>query len=250
MRVKVPSDTDEITMSKSWNCPLCSWFGAPTMKAIVRHIGAVHAQDAGFHVCCGIAGCPRTYSKFHSYRQHLYRHHREALDGISPDASAGVEDDQSGGCSDTISVGSDSPSDRDDHSPLSMKQAGLFLLKAKEIYKISQSNLESLIGDILTIVDLTVNHLEDKVRLELDSIGIGMNNELRQVFHSPQLSGIFQGLHTEFRLKKFIRENLKLVVSHGPLYILFFSMNITWWSKNVIHTETMFDYLHMAMYAW
>ena len=94
-----------------------------------------------------------------------------------------------------------------------MKQAGLFLLKAKEFYKISQSDLESLIGDISTIVDLTVSHLEDKVRSKLCDVGIAMNDELRQVLHSPELSSIFQGLHTEFRLLDFIHNHLKLVVS-------------------------------------
>lgn len=199
--------------SSSWNCPLCSWFGAPTMKSVVRHIGAVHAQDAGFHVCCGIAGCPRTYSKFQSYRQHLYRHHREILDVITSDVTAVEQEGQSDGCDDTTSQTGDSPSDSEDCCPLSMKQAGLFLLKAKEIYKIAQSDLESLIGDISTVVELTVKHLEHKVRLELDSMGICMNSDLRQVFHSPQLCGIFQGLHTEFLLQNFIRDNLKLVVS-------------------------------------
>ena len=64
-------------MALSSNCPLCSYFAAPTMDGVVRHIGAVHAHQADFSICCGIGGCPRTYKKFHSYRQHMLRHHKE-----------------------------------------------------------------------------------------------------------------------------------------------------------------------------
>lgn len=195
----------------SWNCPLCSWFGAPTMKHVLRHIGAVHAHDASFHVCCGIAGCPRTYKKFHSYRQHLYRHHRDAIDGITSSTPAhnSFEDDN---YSDSKVTSPDDVSDS--VAFLSKKEAGLFLLKTKEVYKVSQSNLDSLIDDISTIVDLTVKHLEDNVHNELKRRGIEMNTELRQIFQSPRVNHIFQA---EFLRKKFVRENLNLVVSLSTL---------------------------------
>ena len=96
---------------------------------------------------------------------------------------------------------------------LSVKQAGLFLLKAKEIYKVPQSVLNSLTCDISTIVEQTVSHLEERVRSELNSMGIGMSEKIYEIFHSPYLRDIFHGLNSEFRLHHFIRENLELVVS-------------------------------------
>ena len=90
--------------------------------------------------------------------------------------------------------------DEDDHekqqeiSPiLSVKQAGLFLLKAKEIYKETQS-LNSLTCDISTIVEQTVSHLEERVRSELNSMDIGMSEKIHEIFHSPYLRDIFHGL--------------------------------------------------------
>ena len=65
---------------KVWNCSLCEWFAAVSLKVVMHHIGSVHMHEAGFHICCGIDGCPRTYKNFASYRQHLYRVHRDVLD--------------------------------------------------------------------------------------------------------------------------------------------------------------------------
>ena len=73
-----------------WNCPLCSWFGGLSLKTVLRHVGRVHSHVANFHICCGINGCPRTFRKFVSYRQHLYRHHRETLSG--PTLAAAVSE--------------------------------------------------------------------------------------------------------------------------------------------------------------
>lgn len=183
--------------SKSWNCPLCSWFGAPSIKGIVRPIGASHAQDANFHICCGISGCPRTYRQFHSYRKHLYRYHKEALDCVGSDTLVAERN---------ILEEHNDDSDLDDQSevlelecqqPLSLKQAGLFLLKIREIYKVTQSDQESLTADISN-VELTMKHLENRVKSQLNSMGIGMNNELQQIFCSPALNRPFHGLHTEF----------------------------------------------------
>lgn len=206
-------------MPKVWNCPLCEWFGAVSMKAVVRHIGAVHAHNAGFHICCGIAGCPRTYSKFASYRQHLYRVHREVLDIDTSEPSV-LEDDDCDLHSNELLMedspsGSDTnfPSHSENSFPLSMKQVGLFLLKAKDVYKVAESHLGPLIDDISSMIELTVNHLEERVRLQLDSMGLGMSSEMKTLFRSPQLTSVFDRLHTKSRLQNFVQENLELVVS-------------------------------------
>lgn len=146
----------------------------------------------------------------------MYRHHRDAIDGITsstPAHNSFEDDNYSDSNSDTCTV--TSPDDVSDSVAfLSKKEAGLFLLKTKEVYKVSQSNLDSLIDDISTIVDLTVKHLEDNVHNELKRRGIEMNTELRQIFQSPRVNHIFQA---EFLRKKFVRENLNLVVSLSTL---------------------------------
>jgi hypothetical protein len=38
-----------------------------------------HANDSNFHVLCGLDGCPRTYKRFLSFRNHLIRKHNFKL---------------------------------------------------------------------------------------------------------------------------------------------------------------------------
>ena len=141
MRI-VAARRSRMATSSTWNCPLCIYFAAPTMKQIVRHIGAVHSED----------------------------------ETDRPECQA------------------------DQPDILTTKQACLFLLKSKEIYKVSECNLNPLIGDISIIVDSTVRYLERKVGQALMEKGILLSDELSQVFHSPQL---FHGLQSEYLRKKY-----------------------------------------------
>ena len=53
-------------------CWICFDFAATTVKKVIRHMGSVHSHDASFRVTCGINCCPRRYSKFHSFKRHIY----------------------------------------------------------------------------------------------------------------------------------------------------------------------------------
>ena len=68
--------------TNSEHCPLCESFAAPSMKGVVRHIGLVHSHEFGFRVTCGVGGCTRSYTKFSSYKKHMYIKHRDTL-GVS-----------------------------------------------------------------------------------------------------------------------------------------------------------------------
>ena len=201
---------------KVWNCSLCEWFAAASLKAVVRHIGALHAHEAGFHICCGIGGCPRTYKNFASYRQHLYRVHRDMLD--ITDSSTASEDQRERNREEEIEdycCDSDSNSSEFQNSlPLTLKHVGLFLLKAKEIYKVAETHLGSLMEDISHMIDLTVNHLEKEVQAELKHMGIAMSYEMRNVFHLPHIRSVFNRLRTKAQQQSFINENLEVVVSN------------------------------------
>ena len=80
--------------------------------------------------------------------------------------------------------------------PLTLKHVGLFLLKAKEIYKVAETHLGSLIEDIFHMIDLTVNHLEKEVQAELKHMGIAMRYEMRNVFHLPHIRSVFVQRHS------------------------------------------------------
>ena len=71
--------------SHCWRCPLCSFFAAPGPKGVLRHIGSIHAHEHSFHITCGVQGCPRSYSNYHSYKKHMYKKHRDVLELDSDD---------------------------------------------------------------------------------------------------------------------------------------------------------------------
>jgi len=148
----------------------------------------------------------------------MYVHHREELDVNAPDVPANQPPEDDGVCTSPPA----SPT-CDDHSlvdgtALSRREAAMFLLKTKEIHKVSQSHLGGLIGDISFIVESTVQQLEKKVEGALENRGVGMNDDLRQIFHSPLVNDPFQGLHTEYLQKKYFREKFNLVVSLSGSY--------------------------------
>ncbi len=125
-----------------WNCPLCNSFAAPTLKGVVRHVGSVHAHEAGFSVCCGVLRRPRVYRKFHSYRKHLYVHHREELVIAAPDAPTSRPPELG---EFNISPPASPNDHRLSHSgAMSKRDAAMFILKTKEVHKVSQFHLRGL----------------------------------------------------------------------------------------------------------
>ena len=65
------------------------------------------------------------------------------------------------------------------------------------------------------MIELTLNHLEERVLMQLDSMGIGMSCEMKSIFHLPQLRNVFDRLRTKSQLQNFIQENLEVVVSYN-----------------------------------
>ena len=45
---------------------------------VLSHLRAVHSNDPGFNVTCGIKGCAVTLKSFRSLYQHIYRKHRDS----------------------------------------------------------------------------------------------------------------------------------------------------------------------------
>ena len=84
-------------------------------------------------------------------------------------------DDQSEGDSNSGSGTSNS-------FPLTLKHVGLFILKAKEIYKVPESHIGSLIEDVSRVMELTMVHLEKQVQVLLRGFGIAMSAELKNLF--------------------------------------------------------------------
>ena len=106
-------------------------------------MAAVHAHDPRFFICCGIQGCSRSYQNFYSFKKHLYQKHRESLDVSVPVevtnlSFSSVSEDGGSDVDFPLEIeneGRPYPLPKFQH----MKQMALFLLKAREVRKVSQA---------------------------------------------------------------------------------------------------------------
>lgn len=110
-------------------------------------------------------------------------------------------------------AGASSISDPLAHSAEELKfQRALFLLKAREIHKISQQALNDVMTDFNVMVGGILDNLHSKVKL--DSNGISSSDiGLTELFNDPLDRDPFYGLYTEHLRTKYFCEHMHLLVS-------------------------------------
>ena len=202
-------------------CWLCYKVAAPTLKGIIRHMAIIHAHDPEFHIICGIAGCVRTYSNFYSFKRHVYRKHREYLDVTPRHLTVAHHSDDVAGIAITDSNldFADTLECDDFEENLSdfqhMKNMALFLLKAKEVRKVSQSSLDGLTSDFTIILQGIIEQLKSDINTCLTSNGINMGafQGLNEVFNHPNIINPFNQLESRYQQEKFYKVHLNLLVS-------------------------------------
>ena len=185
-------------------------------------MAAVHAHDPNFHICCGIGGCARTYTNFYSFKKHLYRRHRDSLEMAEP-FIPGDPNTHTGG------IGSDeSLWNADDVQPeleredsictklQQKKQMALFLLKTKEVRKVSQVALDGIIEDFTLILQETIRSLREEVNscLTANGLSIAVFDDLPGIFDNPSTLNPFGELESKYKQERFYREHLDFLVSY------------------------------------
>ena len=65
--------------SFSYQCPFCPVYCTPTLKSWLGHIRLVHQSDP--RVPCCIDQCKETFCKYSSLKSHMYRRHRDYING-------------------------------------------------------------------------------------------------------------------------------------------------------------------------
>ena len=191
-----------------YTCSICYHFTAPNMAAVLRHIGSIHAHQAGFRIVCGNNGCPRSYRNYGSFRKHLYRKHSETVEPL--DDPATFSSITSSFMDESEALPSTIVSDEDNLK----KSLTLFILKNKEIRQISQLALNGLLGDISLIFHLLTDSVSMRIASTLNENGINYEDisGLHEILQDEQLHDIFKGMHTTFLQKNLFR-SIGLVVS-------------------------------------
>ena len=160
-------------------CSLCRDFVSRYFVKVLHHIGAVHSYGPHFQVQCGIDSCPKTYKKYTSWRKHILCQHRHIFrDDVEPrdehcqpsfseNCDRGNEEEFDRHTCTSLELAAISGNhlslENSLENSFSRQKAALFLLKAKECLKVSQSALESLIDDVSSISSAQVQILKNKV---------------------------------------------------------------------------------------
>ena len=197
------------------HCWLCYKVAAPTLKGIVKHMGNIHSHESNFFVKCGINSCTRSYTKFYSFKKHLYRKHRRELgcSALSRSIEPRIEDEEIYHYNDYDNETVSPESECETTEYHNKTAAALFLLKTKEIHKVSQTALDGIIQDISSFIEVITKSMERDIRhcLENNS-SISVDSSLSDVFLKYTSLNPFQGLHSKYLQEKYYHDFFGLLV--------------------------------------
>ena len=195
-------------------CSLCYRFTATDMSAVLRHIGVTHAHQANFRVVCGIQGCPRTYTNYHSFRKHLRRKHMETLE-LEPSV---VYDDPPI----ELDSGEEMILEQRSRPVWTRRNAALFVLKNKEVHQVTQISLDDILHDVSSLVHESIDSFSSNIRSVLEENGIDPSSisGLNETLSSEEVRAPFRGLESAYLQKKayrsfglVVRQTLRTIVS-------------------------------------
>ena len=93
-------------------------------------------------------------------------------------------------------------------------QRALFILKSREVHKISQGSLSDIITDVSVMMEDTVDILQRKVEavLKANKISPAEVTGFKNVFQNVELRDPFHSLQSEYLQTKYFRDHMGLVV--------------------------------------
>ena len=223
-------------------CQICNQYARLSLKEILRHMRDVH-QSFSSPVICGVNDCPSTASSYESLRQHMYKKHRDELipntsttetenvdqghddrddlsidhftngnyidEGVavSPAVASNVLVPSSGATSGT------SCSNYKISESTAVLEAAKYILKLRDGKGLTQVVTDSILGDIQTLINCTIESLEKKVMSSLVEANKLSSSELAQIRSLFSLTEeIFKGINTEYKQETFFEEKFSYVV--------------------------------------
>ena len=197
-------------------CQICE-FVAPNLKFLLKHIRQVHADRPGFHITCLLSGCQRTFRKFEVYRNHVYGHHTES-EALTTLATEAAEHSFTDNLSETMSGGDESQTESlvdEDAAFCAKRRAATWILKIQETYKLTQSTVDSILGDVTGLFQDLLSNLFEEVKSILTKSDVDLTTipDVSRLFDSTSFyMHPFQGLETKHLQLKFYKEHFNLLV--------------------------------------
>ena len=165
--------------------------------------GAIHSHDPNFNIRCGIDSCTMLYQNYASFRRHLKRKHPSL-------AGCRREESRSTSPEDTMDLGDDPPlgNNCDETDACSLRQRAMFVLKTREVHKVSSQALSDIMTDFTVMMEGILDDVHDKVEATLRTNNIP-DIGLKEMFH---FKDPFQDFQSEYLCTKYFREHFMLIV--------------------------------------
>lgn len=156
-------------------CKLCSAASHLkfNIKGYVHHLRLFHAHQADFRTVCGISGCPRSFTNFGTFINHIYSVHsgssRADCEVISGNTGALDEGHENESCEHEFDSNHATEQDNDyessyrqptselDNQPCQLshevlqRSSATFLLGMKEKFKLTQTSLQGIVQGVTTL---------------------------------------------------------------------------------------------------
>ena len=171
------------------------------------------------HLKCGIDGCPKEYHSVVCFRRHLQKYHPTMLTQ-QPEYSSSLQQNMESG-----NEGNDEYPDNESNpvTPLAenesryretcMRSAALFITKAREVKRLPQDTIDTLLVDTRDLIAAMFEHQNAITKELLDAAGIDISTIPGLASHLELSPNPFHGLETEYSQTKYLRNNLSLLVS-------------------------------------
>ena len=175
--------------------------------------GEIHSCDPKFNVLCGIEGCIRTYKNYASFRKHIKTHNIIEQERDQDNETA---DEQ---CSVAQLDSSESDlvqNDNENSNHNDIFQHALFILKLKELHKVTQVAISDIISDVSLIIECQTTKIRKKALAAMDSEASD-HESFKKAF---EIDNPFNHLSTEYLQTKYFHEHMGLVVSSKLLLIV------------------------------
>ena len=165
-----------------FKCPFCNVIKFKLTKYLT-HLQLLHNQQPDFSVVCNIEGCNRKYKTVPSFRNRIYRKHREALHPASCSQEKALSEQIEEEDIFDINDNNDEDSERcisgnDLETLLSgLKQhVALFILNLQEKHLLPKVTQDTIVPNFLFILQFFQQHYAEIIKFHLTNSGFKLED--------------------------------------------------------------------------
>ena len=207
-------------------CNLCTGYLTVSLRELLHHMRRTHSSDPNFHMVCGLEGCPRTYKRFSSFRNHVMRKHNLIYNGRNEkeaDNNEDIPDELNVNVNCDFNINSDDMQQQCLHIENILHENSRSLLAFKENGGVNQTLLNRFVETNTNAPRNSVEVVMSEVKERLATVGQAIEDipGLKEIFDEDSSAmNPFKGIETEQQQHKFYQNNFNLVVCYLSLFNL------------------------------